>query len=55
MKTQSEIDEINRKRKEALELLQQAKRIMENTGCSLGGETIRECVSTLIEDGCDEY
>ena len=55
MKTKTEIDEINRQRQEAFELLRQAKRIMEKTGCSLGSMTIAECIGELIATECDEY
>ena len=55
MKTKEEIEEINRKRKEAFALLEKVKQIFAETGCSLGAGTIVDCIHTLKEDACDEY
>lgn len=55
MKTPQEIEAINNERKKALALLEQAKQIFKDTGCSLGAHTVNECIGTLKDDGCDEY
>lgn len=54
-KTPEEIEVINKQRAIVFELLALAQRIMRDTGCSLGADTIRECAVTLRKDGCDEY
>jgi hypothetical protein len=55
MKTKEQIEEINRKRKEAMDMLRKVQTIFSETGCSLGAGTIVDCIDTLKQDGCDEY
>jgi hypothetical protein len=55
MKTEQEIQEINKKRVECFKLLAQSAAIMEETECSLGKDIIIEAVRRLKEDGCHEY
>lgn len=54
-KTQAEIERINKDRDEAMRHLESARMIFAATECSLGAQTVQDCIVELKELGCDEY
>ena len=55
MPTPEQIEQINAERAKAMRLLEEARQIFKDTGCSLGAQTVLECAQRLVEDGCTEY
>ncbi len=55
MKTENEINEINKQRKQCLNLLLEAKKIMAETECSLGASIISDAIYEITQEGADEY
>jgi hypothetical protein len=47
MKTEQEINEINAKRKEAMQKLREARQVFAETGCSLGADIILTALREL--------
>lgn len=55
MKIESDIKDINRKRREAMQKLSEAMEIFKRTECSLGAQLVFDCILELIEAGANEY